>query len=197
MKPGFSFFVVPALALLFWPVVSHSQTEEKPSPSLEQRVADLEKRVEALEKIPAVAMALKLTGQSANTATTPAPTPQPNAPLEIVAWTASYHDAQYDYQKAHLISYTLKNRTNKGIKLVQGSIIFRDLLGTKIIGIELLPAVYYSPGESKAANGAWNVNTFDPHESRLESLLHEDVKADLIINKVVFLDNSIWSVDSK
>jgi len=40
-------------------------------------------------------------------------------------------------------------------------------------------------------------NTFDLNESRLESLLHEDVKADLIINKAVFVNNSIWSADSK
>src|ERR1700682_4933522 len=120
------------LVLMLRPLAGFSQTEQKPSPLLEQRVTDLEKRVEVLEKIPAVAMALKLTGQLAGSDATPSPPSLVNAPLEIVEWTASYHNAQYDYEKAHRIGYTLRNRTDKSIKLVQGSIIFRDLLGTKI-----------------------------------------------------------------
>ena len=75
MKLRFSFFVVPALAFVFCPVTSHSQTEEKSSPSLEQRVADLEKRVEALESIPAVAMALKFSSKSSPTASAQGPRP--------------------------------------------------------------------------------------------------------------------------
>src|SRR6266436_3486937 len=112
MKLRFSFFVVPALAFVFCPVTSHSQTEEKSSPSLEQRVADLEKRVEALESIPAVAMALKFSSKSSPTASaTPAPTPQENAPLELVEWTYSFRRAQASRVRSVWSSTDLSRRS--------------------------------------------------------------------------------------
>ena len=122
------------LALMFWPLPSHSQ--EKPSSTLEQRVTDLEKRLNALESIPAVAMALKFSSNSSPIASaTPPPTPQENAPLELVEWTYSFRRAQYEIENKHAITYALKNRTEKAIKLVHGGIVFRDLLGEKVLRI--------------------------------------------------------------
>jgi hypothetical protein len=51
-----------------------SQTEEMPSPSLEQRVTELEKRLNALELIPAVAIGPKLNQGSQQAASS---SPQP------------------------------------------------------------------------------------------------------------------------
>jgi hypothetical protein len=142
------------LASKFWPLPSHSQTEEKPSPSLEKRVTDLEKRLNALESIPAVAMALKFSSKSSPIASaTPPPTPQENAPLELVEWTYSFQRGEYEILNKHAITYALKNRTEKAIKLLQGSIVFRDLLGEKVLGIQLLRDVKYPPRETTPMSG--------------------------------------------
>jgi hypothetical protein len=184
------------LASMFWPLPSHSQTEEKPSPSLEQRVTDLEKRLNALESIPAVAMALKFSSKSSPTASaTPPPTPQENAPLELVEWTYSLRRGEYEILNKHAITYALKNRTEKAIKLLQGSIVFRDLLGEKVLGIQLLRDVKYPPRETTPMSGVWDVNSWDRAQMRLPGMNHEDVKAELTIDKVVFDDNTIWSAN--
>jgi hypothetical protein len=182
------------LASMFWPLPSHSQ--EKPSPSLEQRVTDLEKRLNALERIPAVSMALKFSLDSSPTASaTPPATPQENAPLELLEWTYSFQRGQYEFLNKHAITYALKNRTEKAIKLLQGSIVFRDLLGEKILGIRLAQDVKYPPYKTTPTSGFWDVNSWEPAQMRLSEMNHEDVKAELTIDKVVFDDNTIWSAN--
>ena len=182
------------LASMFWPLPSHSQ--EKPSPSLEQRVTDLEKRLNALESIPAVAMALKFSLESSPTASaTPPPTPQENAPLELVEWTYSFRRGEYEFMNKHAITYALKNRTEKGIKLLEGSITFRDLLGEKVLDVRVLEDVKYPPHKTTPMSGVWNVNSWDHAQMRLAGMNHEDVKAELTIDKVVFDDNTTWSAN--
>jgi hypothetical protein len=169
-------------------------TPEKTN-SIEQRVTDLEKRLTALESIPVVAMALKLNSQQRDNvaSSSPTPTPQKDAPLELTGWTYSFHNGKYEFDNRHLFSYSLKNPTQRSIKLVDGSLVFSDLLGEKIMGLQLNRDVIYPAGEVTATSGAWNVNTFQPAEMRLLNIKHEDVKADLIVKKVVFDDNTVWS----
>jgi hypothetical protein len=165
-------------------------------PSARAADPDLEKRVAEIEGIPGVAMALKLNSRSVADAS-PTPTPQKNAPLEIVDWTYSFEKGKNEYENRHLFKYSLKNRSQRSIKLVDGILMFRDLLGEKIMGIKLDRDVTYPAGEATEASGAWRVNTFEPSEMRLLTIKHEDVKADLIINAVVFDDNSKWSSSEK
>lgn len=175
---------------------AQSQTPEQSPETLEKRVEALEKRLNALESIPALATALKMDGQAQSAAAEiPTPKEQKNAPLEVVDWSYSFRNSQYDFEKAHLISYTLKNRTDKAIKLVQGSIVFRDLLDEKILQIRLLPDVLYPPKGSKDAKGAWKVNMFDTEQERMQTARHDDIKPELVIDKAVFEDNSIWSAE--
>jgi hypothetical protein len=121
---------------------------------LEHRVDALEKRLNALESITAIALALKMSGQSQTATASPTTTPQTNAPLAVIDWSYSFQDAQYDFQKDHIISYTLKNLTDKSIKLVHGSMVFKDLLGEKILQISLFPDVLYPAKGSKGVKGS-------------------------------------------
>jgi hypothetical protein len=138
-----------------------------PAPSLEERVTDLEKRLYALESIPAVALALKLRAQT-NQTTEASPTPQGDAALEPESWSYQFKRGKYEYENRHVFTYSLKNLTEKGIKLVDGSIIFKDRLGEKIMTIKLLQDVRYPVGESQSATGGWSVNSFNPSEERLK-----------------------------
>jgi hypothetical protein len=59
--------------------------------TLDQKVNDLEKRLQAIENIPTIAMMLKLKGSlQADTTPAPTPTPQTDAPVELVSWRYQY-----------------------------------------------------------------------------------------------------------
>jgi hypothetical protein len=151
------FEVSLALLVSLSTVSGYSQTPAPSPETLEHRVDVLEKRLNALESIPAIAIALKMIG-TAQLARPPVPTAsaQKDAPLEIADWSYSFRDAQYDYQKAHVISYTLKNRTDKAIKLVQDSIVFRDLLDEKILQLDFWRtfSIRLKDRREQAAHGA-------------------------------------------
>jgi len=155
--------------VLMSPFSGFSQTAEKPSESLEERVSNLEKRLDALESIPAIGLALKLKSTFSAQATA-SPTPHKDAPLVMTDdWSYSFHDAQYDYEKKHVFSYALKNQTQKDIKLVDASIVFSDRVGSELITIRVLPDVVYPPGTPVPVTGKWPTNLFKPEEARLRS----------------------------
>jgi hypothetical protein len=113
------------------------------------------------------------------------------------SWSYEFKKGEYEYLNRHVFTYSLKNRTEKSIKLVDGAIVFRDRLGDKIMGIKLLQDVHYPPGKLQSITGDWPVNTFEVSEQRLQTINHDDVLPELYINKVVFDDNTIWSADAR
>jgi hypothetical protein len=177
-------------------LAQNSSPSPTPTPSLEQRVSDLEKKLQAIESIPGVALMLNLRNSAqANATPQPTPTAQADAPLELIRWSYQFKRGQYEYENRHLFTYILKNRTDKTIKLVEGSILFTDLLGEKLISIRLFQDLKYPGDEANPMSGEWNVNQFEPGEQRMATIDHDDVKATLIIQKVVFSDNTVWSGD--
>jgi hypothetical protein len=75
----------------------------EPDTVLEQRVSELEQKIQAIENIPAVALALKLRGSAEqNTTTTPTPSPQTGSPLELVSCEYKFKAGQYSYENRHL-----------------------------------------------------------------------------------------------
>jgi hypothetical protein len=174
-------------------ILSAENPSSTPTPSLEQRVSELEQKIQAIENIPAVALALKLRGSAEqNTAATSMPSPQTDSPLELVSWEYKFKAGQYSYENRHLFTYVLKNLSDKPIKLVDGSLVFTDLLGEKLVTINLDRDAKYPVGKTASTSGAWGVNGFNSGEGRMATMSHDDVKATLIIRSVVFADNSTW-----
>lgn len=170
---------------------------QTPAPSLEQRVAGLERRLNALESIPTVALALKLKGQTNQGATAPTPTPPGDSPLELVGWNFSFEVDRYN-QAHYKITYTLKNKADKIIKLNQSAIEFRDLLGEKVYGIKVDQDLKMPPGKEITDTGYYDANPFIPGQMRLKEMAKENVKAELLVSKAVFSDDSIYPTqDSK
>jgi len=169
-----------------------SYADDLSNEALARRIQELEKRLSAIESIPQVAAMLKLR-EAVNALPSPSPTPQADAPLEITQWGYKFQDAKYDFDKRHLIHYTLKNRTQRAIKLVDGSLIFRDLLGEKMLTIRLEQDAFYPAGGSYETEGAWDVNPIEPEQMRLQRMDHDDIKPELVIRRVVFDDNTVWS----
>jgi hypothetical protein len=159
-----------------------------PSPTVEQRVSDLEKKIQKLEGIPIIALAL-------GAKTQPPPVEQSDAPLQLVRWWHSLSHGQYAWDIKHEFGYILKNRSNKQVKLVEGTLVFTDLLGERLMGIQLAKDVSYPAGVESSSSGLWDYDRFQPQEARLTTIRHDDVKATLTIEKVVYTDNSVWTAD--
>ncbi len=191
-----SLVVVGLIGCLLRPeILSAENPSSSPTPSLEQRVSELEQKIQAIENIPAVALALKLRWSAEQNTATPVPSPQTDSPLELVSWEYKFKAGQYSYENRHLFTYVLKNLSDKPIKLVDGTLLFTDLLGEKLIAIKLDRDAKYPAGKTASTSGAWNVNTFDSSggEGRMTTISHDDVKATLLIRNVVFGDNSTWN----
>jgi hypothetical protein len=162
-----------------------------PTPSLEQRVTDLEKRLSALESIPSVALALQHNTQTNQDVATPSPTPRGDSPLELVDWNFSFEVDNYN-QTQYKITYTLKNRAEKAIKLNQSAIEFRDLLGEKVYGVRVSQDLKIPPGQEITDTGYYSANPFIPDQMRLKRMDKDNIKAELVVSKAVFSDNSIY-----
>jgi hypothetical protein len=151
-------------------------------PNVEKRLSDLEKRVTALEKASPLSSLLN--------APSPTPAVETKAPLELVSWDAHLIKGEYSNYN-YKITLTLKNNSKKDIKLIDASVQFADLLGARIYGIKVTPDHLIPPGQTITDSGEYSVNQFMPEQARLAQMKKEDVKATLVVSKLVFTDNSI------
>ncbi len=199
MKPARRPSFLAGVCFFFFLVLNLAKVQSStPTPSLDERVTDLEKRLNALESIPAVALALKLKTQTNQNAAAQSPTPRSDSPFELVDWNFSFEVDKYN-QAHYKITYTLKNRADKTIKLNQSAIEFRDLLGEKVYGIKVNQDLKMPPGKEITDTGYYDANPFIlPGQMRLKEMAKENVKAELVVSKAVFSDNSIYPTqDSK
>jgi hypothetical protein len=88
-------------------------------------------------------------------------------------------------------TYTLKNGFTKGIKLIDGSIHFKDLLGERLYGIRVTPDLKIPSGKSKTDSGQWTINPFIADDQRMTAMDKKDVIAELKIRQIVFDYNTI------
>jgi hypothetical protein len=149
--------------------------------SIEKRVSDLEKRVTALEKVSPLSLF---------TAPSPSPAVETKAPLELVSWEAHLVKGEYS-QYHYTITLMLKNNSDKDIKLIDASVQFSDLLGSQIYGIKVSPDHLIPAGKAVIDKNDYSVNQFMPEQARLAQMKKEDIKATLVVQKLVFTDNSI------
>jgi len=150
--------------------------------SVEKRLSDLEKRVTALEKTSPLSSPL--------TAASPTPALATKSGLELAAWDARLvrgEDSYYKYE----ISLTLKNNSDKDIKFIDATVQFADLPGSHIYDIKVNPDQLIPAGQSITATGQYPINQLMPEQARLAQIKKEEVKATLVVSKLVFTDNSI------
>src|ERR1700751_3894960 len=89
--------------------------------SLEQRVAELEARLKAIERLPGVQLMLN------GNPNIPEQTVQAKPPLALFNWDYQFKPGQYQWENKHWFSYPLKNQSGKAIKLIDCSLQFTDL----------------------------------------------------------------------
>ena len=106
-------------------------------------------------------------------------------PLELVSWSANMRKG--NYSNYYDIQYTLRNKLGKGIKLIDGSISFHDLLGEHIVGIRITRDLWVAREATSTSSGSYSSSSV----SRLRNLPKDDVTTKLHIRQIVLEDNSI------
>ena len=74
---------------------------------------------------------------------------------------------------------------------MDAAVQFADLLGSHIYDIKINPDHLVPAGQSVTDIGRYPINQLMPEQARLAQIKKDDVKATLIVSKVVFTDNSI------
>jgi len=150
--------------------------------SVEKRLSDLEKRVTTLERASPISSPLN--------AASPTPSLATKSAVDLVAWDARLVRAEDSYYK-YEISLTLKNNSDKDVKYIDATVQFADLVGSHIYDIKVNPDHLIPAGQSITATGQYPINQLMPEQARLAQMKKEDVKATLVVSKLVFTDNSI------
>jgi hypothetical protein len=170
------------------PAVTLAQT-----PSTEERLSQLEARVKALEE--EAGKKQKVEPQKSSLTASPSTVAKVDSPIELVDWNFSFEVGSFN-QRHYKITYTLKNTSEKPIKLNQSEIEFRDLLGEKVYKIRVDPDLKLPPGKDVTDTGYYDANPFIPDQMRMKGMAKENIKADLIVLKVVFADGSVYAAQA-
>jgi len=80
---------------------------------------------------------------------------------------------------------------SKSGKIIDATVQFADLLGSHIYDITFNPDHLIPAGQSITDTGQYPINQLMPEQARLAQMKKEDVKATLVVSKLVFTDNSI------
>jgi hypothetical protein len=158
---------------------AHGQQQDQ---SVEKRLSDLERRVTELEKASPLSSPLKTAPLTLASAT--------NSPLELLAWDVHLVHGEDSYDR-YEISLTIKNNSDKDIKFMDATVQFADLLGSHLYDIKINPDHLVPAGQSVTDIGRYPINQLMPEQARLAQIKKDDVRATLIVSKVVFTDNSI------
>jgi hypothetical protein len=121
--------------------------------------------------------------------------PSDDPPFQVASWSAKLGADRFNINHHYSITYTLKNQHKKGIKLIDASLHFSDLLGTIVYTIKLNQDVRIPAEGTSQSSGQWPINSFEPEQGRLARIPKDDVVTTLVIRRVVFDDNTILTLE--
>lgn len=169
--------IILTISLLVFPLLSRAEDK-----TIDLRVAELERRVETLEKMLA-------SSNPTTQATTNQIKTDTAAPLELASW--DYRVEKGDHGSNYTITLNLKNNSSKDIKLIEGGVIFRDLLGAKLYSIKITPDLAIGASKILTDKGSYRINQFINEQARMAGMKKSDISATIMISKLVFSDNTV------
>lgn len=158
---------------------------------LEPRVAKLEQNIQRLqEQVEMLSnMVNLLTKQTSPT------TPLPVEPPRLVLKSWSYHPEAIKFNTYYALDIELYNGFGKGIKEIDATVEFRNLLGGLLYSVPVSTDTVIAAGTAVVDKGGRDRDNkrllADNHQ--LRKMKREDVNAELVIRKIVFDDNSVYS----
>lgn len=160
--------------------------------ALTKRVAQLEKKVAQLEKL-IVAMTSKTPATTNPKVAGKTTAAAGKAPLILDKWEFSVGKDNLDGD-AYRIKLTLRNAGTKGIKLIKASVHFTDLLDDELYGIKISPDLKIGAGKTLIKSGLYGINQFIARQGRMKKMAKADIKAKLVIQQIVFDDNTVMKI---
>jgi hypothetical protein len=144
---------------------------------LEEKIQKLEQRLEALEGEKGAISKIKPIQDEVQ------------GQLTLGDW--KYLTTKDGHSFYYKITYELFNGFNKGIKLIDGTLRFEDLLGENLYGIKITPDLKIPAQEKVQDSGDYRINQFMNNQHRMMDMDPKDVVAKINIRKIVFEDNTI------
>jgi hypothetical protein len=167
------------------PLTRHRQMTD--SPSLEARIADLERRILALEHRDSVGPA------NAPIKRDELPVSDQSAPILVKLKTKSFHKADFLAGDAgDRIDFELLfgNNLPKAIRAFKGTLCFRDLFDEIVLSVDLKHEDSLRSGGTVTWRGGILFNQFEPGHQRLLNCDLDDLKASFTTQAVIFGDGT-------
>ncbi|OQW94147.1 MAG: hypothetical protein BWK79_07375 [Beggiatoa sp. IS2] len=178
-----------SLALLL--IVANSYAAE---PEWEPRIAKLEQDMQHLqEQLEVLSNMVNLLSKQ-SLPLTPVPL-LPVEPPKLVLKSWSYHPEAIKFNTYYAMDIELYNAFSKGIKEVDATIEFRNLLGGLIYSVPVTTNTTIPAGASITDRGGrdYDNKRLLAENHQLRKMKREDINAELIVRKIVFDDNSVYS----
>lgn len=163
-------------------------------PEWEPRVTQLEQDVQRLqEQLDALNTLVNLLSKQ-SLPLTPVPL-LPVEPPKLVLKSWSYHSEAIKFNTYYAIDIELYNGFSKGIKEIDATIEFRNLLGGLIYSVPVTTDTPIPAGVAITDKGGRDRDNrrLLAENHQLRKMRPEDINAELIVRKIVFDDNSVYS----
>jgi hypothetical protein len=172
---------------------THVDPRTDSTDALEDRVAELERRVAALES--GRSPDPLVSDVSPATLSVPAVVPDamPEAPLTVSLVRKNFHKANLPAGDAgDRIDFALRftSRLTKDLRAFKGAIVFRDLFGEKVFSLTLTHESELKAGGSSSWEGGFGYNQFLPQHQRLLSAQDKNLTTDFDLEAVVYADGA-------
>lgn len=178
MLYDFMKFSILSAVLYTSPAIAEEVTQR--ITQLEQEVQQLKQRIIQLESVLS-----KL----------PTPTnyvASPNrALLSLKSW--SLRPQQVKFETYYALDIELLNNFDKPIKEIDALVNFKNLLGGHLYSIKLNPDSNIPAGGSLLDQGGRDTARLLSHWHQMTKITPQDVKAELVVKKIVFSDNTMLS----
>ena len=193
------------LMLFLLPTTSFGQEPSEKIAELEKKIEQLEARVKELEglerRVEKAEKSLstirsrqrKELNQSKGKSLGNARLDSGKSPLVLDDWSFSHQTGEFN-QSYYNITLQLKNNSKKTIKLIEGSVQFYDLLDEHLYGIKVTPDMMIGSGDVRTESGQYRLNQFMNKHHRMKNMDKADIKAKLMVERIVFTDNTVLKV---
>jgi len=152
-----------------------------------QRVTELEQEVQQLkQRIIQLETVLSKLPSPSNYAATLS-----TSKLLLKSW--SLRPQQVKFEDYYALDIELLNNFDKAIREIDARVNFKNLLGGHLYSINLSPDSNIPAGGTLLDQGGRNSSRLLSHWHQMIKVNPQDVRAELIVKKIVFSDNSVLS----
>jgi uncharacterized coiled-coil protein SlyX len=161
-------------------------TESAAEMTLEQRVTQLEREVSALKQH---------IEQLNNTQHKPVANVTDDLQLRVTKWY--FRTEKVKFNTYYALDIELTNHFEKGIKEIDARVRFSDLLGGLLYTVTLGKQLQLAAGQMLVDKGTQINQRLIAEQHPLKRMNERDVKAELMVRRIVFEDDTVWDAPSQ